>query len=63
MRNPVFTSFTLPSGLVLKNRIAKAAMEENLAQEDQTPSQALKNVYSAWAKGGTGLNYYRQCNG
>ncbi|PKH91820.1 MULTISPECIES: NADH:flavin oxidoreductase/NADH oxidase family protein [unclassified Pseudoalteromonas] len=55
MRNPVFTSFTLPSGLVLKNRIAKAAMEENLAQEDQTPSQALKNVYSAWAKGGTGL--------
>ncbi|WP_024592726.1 MULTISPECIES: NADH:flavin oxidoreductase/NADH oxidase family protein [unclassified Pseudoalteromonas] len=55
MRNPVFTPFTLPSGLVLKNRIAKAAMEENLAQEDQTPSQALKNVYSAWAKGGTGL--------
>ncbi|MBH0040486.1 NADH:flavin oxidoreductase/NADH oxidase family protein [Pseudoalteromonas sp. SWN166] len=55
MRNPVFTSFTLPSGLVLKNRIAKAAMEENLAQEDQTPSQALKNVYSAWAKGGVGL--------
>ncbi|MBH0029044.1 NADH:flavin oxidoreductase/NADH oxidase family protein [Pseudoalteromonas sp. SWN29] len=55
MRNPVFTSFTLPSGLVLKNRIAKAAMEENLAQEDQTPSQALKNVYSAWAKGGAGL--------
>ncbi|GAA58690.1 hypothetical protein P20652_0547 [Pseudoalteromonas sp. BSi20652] len=55
MRNPVFTSFTLPSGLVLKNRIVKAAMEENLAQEDQTPSQALKNVYSAWAKGGTGL--------
>lgn len=42
MHNPVFTSFTLPSGLVLKNRIAKAAMEENLAQEDQTPSQVLK---------------------
>ncbi|ALQ10400.1 NADH:flavin oxidoreductase/NADH oxidase family protein [Pseudoalteromonas fuliginea] len=55
MRNPVFTPFTLPSGLVLKNRIAKAAMEENLAQEDQTPSQILKNVYSAWAEGGAGL--------
>lgn len=55
MRNPVFTPFTLPSGLVLKNRIAKAAMEENLAQEDQTPSQILKNVYSAWAVGGAGL--------
>ena len=55
MRNPVFTPFTLPSGLVLKNRIAKAAMEENLGQEDQTPSQILKNVYSAWAVGGAGL--------
>lgn len=54
MRNPVFTPFTLPSGLVLKNRIAKAAMEENLAQEDQTPSQILKNAYSAWAEGEQG---------
>jgi 2,4-dienoyl-CoA reductase-like NADH-dependent reductase (Old Yellow Enzyme family) len=38
MRNPVFTSFILPSGLVLKNRVVKAAMEENLATKDQAPS-------------------------
>lgn len=33
----VFTSVTLPSGLVLKNRLVKAAMEENLADADLTP--------------------------
>ncbi|ASM51654.1 hypothetical protein PESP_b0016 [Pseudoalteromonas espejiana DSM 9414] len=53
--SPVFTSFTLPSGLALKNRVVKAAMEENLAEANQTPSQVLKNVYSEWAKGGCGL--------
>ena len=51
----VFTSVTLPSGLVLKNRLVKAAMEENLAEADLTPSQVLKNCYNAWAKGGVGL--------
>ena len=54
-QSPVFTSFTLPSGLALKNRVVKAAMEENLAEANQTPSQVLKNVYSEWAKGGCGL--------
>ncbi|WP_338364242.1 NADH:flavin oxidoreductase/NADH oxidase family protein [uncultured Pseudoalteromonas sp.] len=51
----VFTPFTLPSGLTLKNRVVKAAMEENLAEADLTPSQVLKNTYSEWAKGGAGL--------
>ena len=54
-QSPVFTSFTLPSGLALKNRVVKAAMEENLAEANQTPSQVLKNVYREWAKGGCGL--------
>ncbi|TMP04466.1 2,4-dienoyl-CoA reductase [Pseudoalteromonas sp. S3178] len=54
-QSSVFTSFTLPSGLALKNRVVKAAMEENLAEANQTPSQVLKNVYSEWAKGGCGL--------
>ena len=54
-QHPVFTPFTLPSGLTLKNRVVKAAMEENLAEADLTPSQVLKNLYSEWAKGGCGL--------
>lgn len=51
----VYDSFTLPSGGVLKNRLVKAAMEENLANAQQLPDQALFNLYDAWAKGGVGL--------
>ena len=51
----VFSSFQLASGLTLKNRIVKAAMEENLANVDQQPDQALFNLYSKWAQGGVGL--------
>lgn len=54
-KNSLFTPITLPSGLVLKNRMVKAAMEENLADVAQTPSQVLKNVYKEWAQGGAGL--------
>ncbi|PWN89728.1 NADH oxidase [Acaromyces ingoldii] len=52
-----FTPLTLPCGQVLKNRIAKAAMEENLATASQNlvPSQELIRVYQAWADGGSGL--------
>lgn len=51
----VYDSFTLPSGAVVKNRLVKAAMEENLADAQQLPDQALFNLYDAWAKGGVGL--------
>lgn len=50
-----FTPCTLPNGQVLKNRIAKAAMEENLAAPFHLPGDALFNLYSAWANGGAGL--------
>lgn len=55
MSSSVFTPYTLHSGAVLKNRLVKAAMEENLADENQLPGQALLNLYEAWAKGGVGL--------
>ncbi len=51
----LFTPFTLPNGTVIKNRIAKAAMEENLADENNLPSTELFNLYRAWAQGGSGL--------
>lgn len=50
-----FTPYTLPNGQVLKNRITKAAMEENLAAPYHLPGDALFNLYSAWANGGAGL--------
>ncbi|MBT0586594.1 NADH:flavin oxidoreductase/NADH oxidase family protein [Alteromonas oceanisediminis] len=51
----VFRPITLPSGLTIKNRFVKAAMEENLANAQQQPDSALFNLYEAWAKGGVGL--------
>jgi 2,4-dienoyl-CoA reductase-like NADH-dependent reductase (Old Yellow Enzyme family) len=55
MTSPIFTSFTLPNGQLLKNRLVKAAMEENLATFEHLPGDALKCLYKAWADGGVGL--------
>jgi 2,4-dienoyl-CoA reductase (NADPH2) len=52
--NP-FTTLTLPNGSVLPNRLAKAAMEENLADAEHAPSDALIRLYQTWAEGGVGL--------
>lgn len=48
--------FTLPNGTVLKNRIAKSAMSENLANKDNSPSAEIINAYKLWGEGGLGLN-------
>lgn len=47
--------FQLPCGLVLKNRIAKAAMTENVADEHGRATQRHCVLYQAWAEGGSGL--------
>jgi 2,4-dienoyl-CoA reductase-like NADH-dependent reductase (Old Yellow Enzyme family) len=49
------TPLTLPNHTVLPNRIAKAAMEENMCDDDHAPSDALLRLYQAWAQGGVGL--------
>lgn len=48
-------SITLPCGAVLKNRIGKSAMSENMADQDHTPNEKFRNLYEAWAIGGAGL--------
>ncbi|WP_392888560.1 NADH:flavin oxidoreductase/NADH oxidase family protein [Pseudomonas migulae] len=50
-----FQALNLPNGQTVANRIAKAAMEENLADTAQAPSDALFRLYQAWAVGETGL--------
>ncbi|MBO9556958.1 MAG: NADH:flavin oxidoreductase/NADH oxidase family protein [Caulobacter sp.] len=50
-----FQSLTLPNGAVVPNRIAKAAMEENMADAGHGPSDRLMRLYQAWADGGAGL--------
>ncbi|WP_418057968.1 NADH:flavin oxidoreductase/NADH oxidase family protein [Pimelobacter simplex] len=53
--SPLFAPLTLPSGAVLPNRIAKAAMEENLAAPGQLPGPRLVRLYERWSRGGAGL--------
>ncbi|WP_433565025.1 NADH:flavin oxidoreductase/NADH oxidase family protein [Nocardia sp. CA-151230] len=51
----VDSPLTLPCGITLPNRIAKAAMSEQLGELDGAPSQTLTRLYSAWGRGGAGL--------
>jgi len=49
-------SFTLPaSGVTVKNRIAKSALSEGIAEPNGRPSAALFNLYEQWGKGGAGI--------
>lgn len=45
---------TLPCGVVLKNRFAKAALSEQLGTPDHAPSSGLGLLYGRWARGGAG---------
>jgi 2,4-dienoyl-CoA reductase-like NADH-dependent reductase (Old Yellow Enzyme family) len=45
----------LPCGAVLKNRLAKAAMTEGLADPQGRPTPELDRLYEIWARGGAGL--------
>src|SRR5882757_10010139 len=55
MSSELFAPLTLRSGLVLRNRIAKAAMEEGMAGAAQLPDQRLMSLYRRWGAGGAGL--------
>lgn len=44
----------LPSGLILPNRLVKAAMAEAMAKKG-LPDAALKSAYAHWADGGWGM--------
>ncbi|MCH2158520.1 MAG: NADH:flavin oxidoreductase/NADH oxidase family protein [Oleiphilaceae bacterium] len=55
MTETIYSSLILPCGQVIRNRIAKAAMEENMADADGNPSKQLLGLYKQWSLGGTGL--------
>ena len=55
MSTDLFSPLLLPSGLVLGNRIAKAAMEEGLAGRAQLPDERLVSLYRRWGAGSAGL--------
>ena len=47
--------FTLPCGVILPNRIAKAAMTEGLSDKKLQATDRLANLYRTWSEGGAGL--------
>ena len=51
----IASPFNLPSGAILKNRIAKSAMSENIGTLSNAPTKTLINAYKVWAKGNPGL--------
>ncbi|WP_432086262.1 NADH:flavin oxidoreductase/NADH oxidase family protein [Streptomyces sp. bgisy095] len=55
MTSELFSPLLLRSGQVLANRIAKAAMEENMAGDGQLPDERMLTLYRRWAAGGAGL--------
>ena len=46
---------TLPCGLKIPNRLAKAALAESWGDNDHLPSQGLIKAYGKWADGGWGI--------
>src|SRR3982074_3681034 len=55
MSTELFSPLVLRSGGRLRNRIAKAAMEEGMAGSSQLPDERLISLYRPWGGGGAGL--------
>jgi 2,4-dienoyl-CoA reductase-like NADH-dependent reductase (Old Yellow Enzyme family) len=53
--SPLAQPLTLPCGAVLSNRIAKAAMSEQLGNRFGAPTQELIRLFSTWSSAGPGL--------
>ena len=52
----VSTPLELKNGTVIKNRLFKSAMSEQLGDSGHHPTAALSTLYAAWANGGIGLS-------
>jgi 2,4-dienoyl-CoA reductase-like NADH-dependent reductase (Old Yellow Enzyme family) len=46
---------TLKCGLVLPNRLVKAAMAEHMANRYSLPGPEFQTCYETWARGGWGM--------
>lgn len=55
MELAINSQIVLPCGAVIKNRIAKSAMSENMAEANHEAGKSFSHLYARWAKGGAGL--------
>ena len=51
----LYTPYTLPCGVEVRNRLVKAAMEENMSDTGSVPGDALFSLYRYWAHGDLGM--------
>lgn len=49
------TPMRLEQGVIIKNRLFKSAMSEQLGDRNHNPTEGLANLYNTWALGGIGL--------
>lgn len=54
-KNYLKTSFELPCGVVIKNRLVKAAMTERISNKKLEPNEKHHHLYRLWSQTGAGL--------
>lgn len=59
----LFRPLELPCGVVLANRIAKAAMSDSLGDGRGDPTPVQMRLYERWAEGGVGLSIVGEVQG
>jgi len=61
--DPLFEPLVLPCGIVLKNRIGKAAMSDSLGDGAGRPTSAQGRLYERWAECGLALSIIGEVQG
>lgn len=62
-RGALFEPLQLPCGIVLKNRVAKAAMSDSLGDGTGHPTDAQMRLYQRWADGGVAVSIVGEVQG
>lgn len=61
--NSLQSPLELPCGAILKNRLAKSAMSDSLANGEGDPTEAQIRLYERWANGGIALSIIGEVQG
>ncbi len=61
--SPLAEPLVLPCGVILKNRMAKAAMSDFLGDGAGNPTEDQIRLYERWARGGLGLSIIGEVQG
>ncbi|HBL19466.1 MAG TPA: 2,4-dienoyl-CoA reductase, partial [Alteromonas mediterranea] len=51
----LYSPYNLPCGVTVRNRLVKAAMEENMSSMGNLPGESLYALYRYWAHGNLGM--------